>query len=407
MCSHTVSLVLYTQPLRQLVTTPPSGYSLVGANIDGVNDSNGTITTSIDADFGSNIAISDDGTRIVVGAWASNGNGATNFEQKGGVFIYDWGGTEWNYLTHLEGTIAPVGRTLTLSPDGALLALRVSATLYRVYDVTSGTLTQVGSDIACASGAGTGLAFTQPTDSSLLLASGCSSSNNDGTVKVVQYTKTTGTWTADSIVVETPPAGTIGTLFGFDLAWNAAGTRLAIGEPNFNDTSTGGTNNGRVLVYDFDGTSFTSFGTDIVGSGVSKLGFSLALSDDGTTLVFGSPNKDANTGDVKGMLVVLQCLLGCSVARVSHSLSLSLSLFILQSINSTLLEMTTKFKRQSSVMLLMKVSVVSFMFQVMVPSFFPLLFLLSMEKADKSRSTNCQVVPGQRLQNSLEMQMTD
>jgi len=285
-------------PLRQLVTTPPSGYSLVGANIDGVNDSNGIITTSMDADFGSDIAISDDGTRIVVGAWASNGNG-TNVEQKGGVFIYDWGGTEWNYLTHLEGSIAPVGKTLTLSPDGALLALRVSAGLHRVYDITSGTLTQVGSDVVCASGAGTGLAFTRPNDSSLLLASGCSSSNNNGTVKVVQYTNTTGTWTADSNIVETPPAGTIGTLFGFDLAWNAAGTRLAIGEPNFDDASTGGTDNGRVLVYDFDGTSFTSFGTNIVGSDASKLGFSLALNDDGTTLVFGSPNKDVNTGDVK------------------------------------------------------------------------------------------------------------
>jgi hypothetical protein len=315
----------YKQPLRQLVTTPPSGYSLVGANIDGVNDSNGIITTSMDADFGSDIAISDDGTRIVVGAWASNGNG-TNVEQKGGVFIYDWGGTEWNYLTHLEGSIAPVGKTLTLSPDGALLALRVSAGLHRVYDITSGTLTQVGSDVVCASGAGTGLAFTRPNDSSLLLASGCSSSNNNGTVKVVQYTNTTGTWTADSNIVETPPAGTIGTLFGFDLAWNAAGTRLAIGEPNFDDASTGGTDNGRVLVYDFDGTSFTSFGTNIVGSDASKLGFSLALNDDGTTLVFGSPNKDVNTGDVKGMWVVFQCLLGCSVARVSHSLSLFHSL---------------------------------------------------------------------------------
>lgn len=295
---------MHTQstPRRELAVAAPSGYSLVDSILS-FTDSNTLINAGSSVEFGSNMAISDDGTRIAVGAFANEASG-TNVEQEGGVFIYDWDGTAWNYLTHVAGDVdQPIGKTLALSPDGELLALRVSTTNHRVYQIDS-TLTQVGNDIDCASAFSTGVAFAQPTTSQTFLAAGCY--NVDGAVKVLQYTKTASTWTTDDTI--TSLVGTTGTLFGFDLSWNDDATRLAIGEPNFDDT---GVDNGRVLVYDFNGTDFTSFGTNIVGLDTSKLGFSLDLNADGTTLVIGSPNRDVgvdaneNTGHVQGMLLLL------------------------------------------------------------------------------------------------------
>ena len=162
-------------------------------------------------------------------------------------------------------------------------------------------------------------------------------------VKVLEFTKTTSTWTTDSklsrLLLERLVLSLVSISRGMVLVHvlrlvNQISTiLLTLMVPIM----------ARFMLYDFDGTSFTPFGTNpIVGLNTDKLGFSLDLSDDGTTLVIGSPNSDEggdpndNTGDVKGMLcrLAVVCCASVVLSRVSHS---SLSLFhssILQSILS-------------------------------------------------------------------------
>jgi hypothetical protein len=79
------------------------------------------------------------------------------------------------------------------------------------------------------------------------------------------------------------------------------GSRLALSAPNFNASSG---EEGLVAVFDYDGASWIQLGGNLTGTQQNqKFGFTMALSEDGTTLVVGSPNKDVDglldTGSVQ------------------------------------------------------------------------------------------------------------
>ena len=90
------------------------------------------------------------------------------------------------------------------------------------------------------------------------------------------------------------------------LTWRLVldGRRLALSAPNFNASSG---EEGLVAVFDYDDAAWVQLGQNLTGTQQSeKFGFTMGLSEDGTTLVVGSPNKDVDgltdSGSVQGAL---------------------------------------------------------------------------------------------------------
>jgi WD40 repeat protein len=161
---------------------------------------------------------------------------------------------------------------------------------------SAGVAVQVGGDIACAQPGSTGsLALTETVDG-LRLAQGCTRDFNNGAIRIVDFNGTSWNEVGDSPL--DIDAVTLGTneLYGFSISLSSDGTRLAASAPNFSGASV--SDGGLTRVYDLDaGTNtWTTIGSDIVGTeAVEKLGFAISLSSDGTTLAVGSPNKDSAT----------------------------------------------------------------------------------------------------------------
>jgi hypothetical protein len=76
---------------------------------------------------------------------------------------------------------------------------------------------------------------------------------------------------------------------------SADGTVIAFGEPTWNNGATSDT--GRVNVFKWDGTSLTQMGQGIIGLGANhQTGQSLSLSENGNTVVIGSPQVNGALG---------------------------------------------------------------------------------------------------------------
>jgi hypothetical protein len=294
---------------RRDLAVAPDGYGQVGQTLFGVIDSVGTTTGTSDVEFGYNVAISDDGLRMAVGSrnhdWLSaDGSGTVN-SNGGAIFIYDYDGTEWVYKDHIVGAVdEELGRwPISLSSDGLTLAMRRGgnqprrAEVYSV-DVATGALTKLGGDIDCDDGGNGMVALTETSEEVIRLASGCPNDGNgtSGKVRVLDYNTTTSAWeqVGDVLALDDDGTSTAG-FYGFDLAWALDGTRLAISAPDAEDTLS---KQGLVRVLKFDAGTWTPLGQDIKGNqAIEKLGFSMALSGDGETLVIGSPNKDVDVNN--------------------------------------------------------------------------------------------------------------
>ena len=174
MYSHTASLILYTQSLRQLVLRLRVDTVWWMQFIDGVNDSNGTITMEVFP--WTLVPTLPLVTTELVLQWVplQNETSGTIVEQEGGVFIYDLDrnrmelprSCRWRSEQH---TLDDLLHCLPMV--NYLLSVLQFVPSMCIKSIHRGTLTPVGSDIAVQSGSGTGLAFTQPTAHTPLLAS--------------------------------------------------------------------------------------------------------------------------------------------------------------------------------------------------------------------------------------------
>ena len=125
---------------------PPNTHHIqVGSDLDG--------EVTLDR-FGSSVALSADGTRVVIGAPYSDGNG----DIAGHVRVYDRTGSQWTQVgSDLDGEAAGnvFGSSVALSSDGTRVDIGApgiydngeGAGHVRVYDWTGSQWTQVGSDL--------------------------------------------------------------------------------------------------------------------------------------------------------------------------------------------------------------------------------------------------------------------
>ena len=321
-----------------LTLLPAAAQQNVGGVIGGTFD--------LTAGFGTNVAISADGTLLAAGSPAAGA---------GSVRVYRLSGEAWSPLGPAIAGAADgdeFGRGLAVSADGQFVAIGApghgdtDAGQVRVFrfDPSAGWV-QVGGDIDDATSRGLGLgAAVAISDDGTRLVAGAPRDRGDlsslGYVHV--YDLVGDTWTAvggpitdvaffsqigDAVAIsgdgttvaggnptdsegsvqvyrlggtqwelvgETLRGTAVGTRFGYAVSLSADGSRLAVGAP---EGGSGGST-GTVDVYGLDGDAWAPVGTTVNGlSSGERFGESVALSPDGAAFVAGAPLSDVGGTD--------------------------------------------------------------------------------------------------------------
>jgi hypothetical protein len=265
----------------------------------------GSVLTASDAaasdGFGAAVALSANGLVLVVGApyWEGGASG------QGAVYTFDWSGSAWvsrgSPKTASDAAAGDeFGSAVALSDDGTVLA--VGAPMWEntgtnrggvyIFDWDAGLSAWVqrgpivqASDAADNDRFGTSVALS---GDGAVLAVGATGweGTNESQGGVYVYDDSGGVWTQRGAVMY-DTAGQVADGFGSSVALSAAGTRLAVGAIDYGAADYGG-----VLVYDWSGSAWTllaivektgtkSFASFFFGSAV-------ALTDDGASLMVGA-----------------------------------------------------------------------------------------------------------------------
>ena len=250
-----------------------SGTSLwtqVGQDIDG---------EAADDQFGHSVSISSDGTRVAIGAILNDGSNGSN---SGHVRVF----------------------TLAVFADG------------------SGAWSQVGSDIdGEAASDESGWSVSMSSDGTRVAIGARGNDGDAGHVRV--YSESSGSWSQVGSDIDGEAASDQS---GYSVSMSSDGTRVAIGAP-FNDGT--GSEAGHVRVYDWNsGTSvWTQVGPDIDGEAAGdESGYSVSMSSDGTRVAIGAYSNDG-TGSYSGHTRVysLGAFLGTSGGSEDRLLNISSS----------------------------------------------------------------------------------
>jgi hypothetical protein len=216
----------------------------------------------------------------------------------GAIFLYEYDGSVWNQIWFLAGDAGEgLGERFSLSADGSRIAVRRESSnpdSVEVYDIGTGgeaTATQVGETVSCGANGDT---VTLSADGTRLAVS-CENFRDDilgpntGRVEIFDWTGTT--WSSTGTIDGS--AG--GDFFGWSTAFSNDGNRIAISAPNHD--SGGAANRGQVRVFDFVSEEWSQVGADILGDNAAdQQGFSMDLSGDGLSLVASCPG--GNNGEV-------------------------------------------------------------------------------------------------------------
>lgn len=264
-------------------------WTKLGADIDGEGFSDYS---------GWSVSLSSDGTILAIGAPYNSGNG----NNSGSVKVYKYISGTWTQLganINGEATDDQSGWSVSLSADGAILAIgahfNAANGIYsgsvRVYKYISGIWTQIGADIDGEA------AFDTSGDSVSLSADGTilaigahgNDGNGDGAGSVRVYKNILGIWTKLGADID---GEAVLDSSGLSISLSADGAILAIGAMN-NDVN--GNRSGSVRVYKNILGTWTKLGADIDGQAAfDSFGNSVSLSNDGTYLAIGAYEKSGN-----------------------------------------------------------------------------------------------------------------
>ena len=278
----------------------PNGWSQLGADIDGeaYGDMSGTC-----------VSFSKDSLVVAIGAPLNDGNGM----HSGHVRVYQYSSGSWTQLgTDIDGEASgdESGASVSLSGDGTILAIGAyyndgtgnEAGHVRVYQYSSGSWSQMGSDIdgeAVADWSGSSVSLS---NDGLTLAVGATLNDGGGSsaghVRVYQFSS--GSWSQIGSDIDGEAAGDQS---GYSVSLSHNGTVLAVGAP-YNDGT--GTDAGHVKVYQLSSGTWSQIGSDIDGEAAGdNSGFSVSLSNDGQILAVGAISNDG-TGNDAGHVRVYQ-----------------------------------------------------------------------------------------------------
>jgi hypothetical protein len=241
--------------------------------------------------LGTTIALSGDGTVMAVGDSTANTN-------DGYIQIYKYFSSTWSQMgSDISGTVSgaeKLGSSIALSYDGSVVMVGLAnsdnsgGTLntgiaqvyyYREYDTT---WIKKGSDIeGVATGDNFGQNVSVSNDGTIVAVSAPNNDTTNGTNSgYVQIYKYGNGWIQMGSNIN---GDSINDLFGSSLSLSTGGNIIAIG--SYINTS----NTGHVKIYRYLNSEWTQLGSDIEGTSTGdELGYSVDLSGDGKIVAIGS-----------------------------------------------------------------------------------------------------------------------
>ncbi|MBH30494.1 MAG: hypothetical protein CMG71_00705 [Candidatus Marinimicrobia bacterium] len=233
-----------------------------------------------------------------------------NGNDKGHVRVYEYSSGSWTQLgSDIDGEASNdyFGWAVSLNSDGDRLAVGATyndgtannAGHVRVYEYSSGSWTQLGSDIdGEASNDYFGWAVSLDSDGDRV-AIGAYRNNGAGNlaghVRVYEYSNSS--WSQLGSDIDGEAAGDYS---GWSVSLDSDGDRVAIGASGNDGT---GTDAGHVRVYEYSSSSWSQLGSDIDGEAASDVsGESISLDSDGDRLAIGAQFNDgtgSNAGHVR------------------------------------------------------------------------------------------------------------
>lgn len=242
---------------------------------------------------GISVSLNDAGNILAIGATHNDGNGT----EAGHVRIYEWTGTTWiqkgNDIDG-DGPDDLFGRFVELNSNGTVLAVGShgpkSDCQVRVYEWIGAAWVQRGNDIAGESGLATcGWSVSlDAVGNTLAIGVPCNDNingNSTGRVRVFVWTGSTWVQRGNELLG-------VGwdDWFGWSVSLSDNGNILAIGGPRHD---VNGNYTGHVQVYEWTGTAWTQRGNDIEGKTAGDFfGWSVSLSNSGNALAIGAPYND-------------------------------------------------------------------------------------------------------------------
>lgn len=196
--------------------------------------------------FGQVVSLSSNGTVLAVAAPFNDGSTNDPNDNRGRVKIYQWNGTAWNQLgANIDGEAGVwAGYSLSLSSNGLVVAIGV------VYDSAAGT--------------------------------------QAGSVRIYEWNGTN--WIQRGVNIDGEAANSFD---GFSVSISSDGSVVALSSPVYNGV-------GLVRVFEWVSPDWIQRGASFVGSSSDyQIGYNVALSGNGNTLVVPVPLADTNRGLVR------------------------------------------------------------------------------------------------------------
>ncbi len=282
------SIILYIYLFNQNNLNAQCTYSQIGSDIDGVAN----------LDFcGNTVALNQDGNTVAIGSFGNDGGGT----DRGHVRVFkNISGTWTQQGSDIvgEGNNDNSSFSLAISDDGSIVAIGAlynnaggsSRGHVRVFQLISGTWTQLGSDIdGTINGGLFGYSISLSNDG-LTLAIGVASDGSGiqtGIVKVFKYIS--GTWSQQGSNIN---GESNYDQSGRSVALNGAGNIVAIGS-HFN--AGNGSNSGHTRIYQLISGTWTQLGSDIDGEAANdQSSYSVSINDSGDIVAIGAPYNDGN-----------------------------------------------------------------------------------------------------------------
>jgi hypothetical protein len=236
-------------------------------------------------EFGYSVALSSNGSRLVVGA------PYYDFNDVGRVRVYEWNGTNWDQIGQDIiglGNGSQLGKSVSITPDGSRIVVgapnyssfvpEIINGLFRVYEWNAATSEwdQIGTDVIGQNDFALGQSVAISPDGSRVVGGG--GSRYGGGVST--YTWNGSQWVLEQNLAPYVPKDS-------SVAISSDGSRIIVGAPYFSPLAINQA--GRVYTFEWDGFTWAQLGPYIEGSVVNhQIGYSVALSSDGSRIIVGA-----------------------------------------------------------------------------------------------------------------------
>lgn len=269
--------------------------------------------------FGDDIDLSADGTRVVIGA-SMNSEVAYSC---GHARVYEYTGSSWMQLgTDIDGdeSYEYQGSGVSISNDGSRVAVgapnadgpgqwQFDTGRVRVFEFDGNDWSQLGGDILGDRWDNVGYAVSLSADGNRVAMGPkylTGYDDDNGYARVFEYDGSTWSQLGQDIEGAAPFDH-----FGVNLSLSKGGNRIAIG--GYLHNGEAGYGSGHTRIYQHEGSSWVQLGADIYGEGsYDQSGQGIALSADGTRVAIGAPYNDGNVGASVGHVRVYEGFVECS-----------------------------------------------------------------------------------------------